>query len=124
MTQPGVVEIREPATAVINVDAPRTLLYEVDAVVSVLEQMTGLTGPAGPPGPAGPQGPSGGTAIQQRFVVPATTWNVQHNLNTYPVVTVLDPNGAEVSADVTYTDMNSVVVTFAVPFAGTVWLNT
>ena len=93
----------------------------------------GPAGPAGPPGPvgetgpagpAGPPGTGGDTTFTQHFAAPSTLWTVIHNLGAQPAVTVVDLNGDVIGADVSFLDLNTVAVRFAMPFAGTALLNT
>lgn len=51
-------------------------------------------------------------------VSPATTWNVTHNLGKYPSVVIMDSDGNAVTGDVNYVNVNTCVLSFAVPFAG------
>tara|TARA_R100000742_G_C4202728_1_gene31363 strand:+ start:170 stop:508 length:339 start_codon:yes stop_codon:yes gene_type:complete len=57
--------------------------------------------------------------------VPAIEWTINHNLNKYCSVTVVDsglpPN--VVIGDVSYTNKNTVVVTFTAAFSGQAYLN-
>lgn len=55
--------------------------------------------------------------------VPAAVWDVPHNLNRYPSVTLVDTQGVEVHSDVAYIDSNIVRVTFAIPTLGKAYLN-
>ena len=55
--------------------------------------------------------------------VPATTWNIQHNLNNFPSITVIDNAGTVVSGQYTYIDNNNVTLTFSAGFAGKAYLN-
>ena len=54
---------------------------------------------------------------------PASVWSVTHSLNKYPSVTVFDSSGNEVEGDVTYSNLNQVVLTFSSAFAGTATFN-
>jgi hypothetical protein len=84
--------------------------------------LTGATGPQGPQGTQGPEGPRGIQGIQgpagntnfiaYEFNEPLSTWVLEHNLNTYPTVTLTDSNGAVISGNVVYTDSNTITVTF------------
>ena len=56
-------------------------------------------------------------------VVPATVWNVQHNLNNFPSITVIDNAGTVVAGQYTYIDNNNVTLTFSAGFAGKAYLN-
>ena len=50
-------------------------------------------------------------------------WNIQHNLNRYPSVTVVDSDQYLVWADVKYVDSNNILVQFSKPFSGKAFLN-
>ena len=54
---------------------------------------------------------------------PAVTWNVQHNLNKFPSVTVALPSGQVGQADVTYVDENNLTITFAGAESGKAYMN-
>lgn len=75
-------------------------------------------------GGGGGSGPSRQTTYVQQFAVPDTTWTVTHPLGTSsPVVVVYDPDGYQIGdADVYVPDNQTVIVSFAVPFAGRVAL--
>lgn len=45
--------------------------------------------------------------------IPSDEWNVQHNLNKYPSVSVMLPSGHIGIADVTHVDENNLTITFA-----------
>ncbi len=83
----------------------------------------GPVGPVGGPGPPGPQGPQGQQS-DYSFPNPALQWLIVHNLNTNPTVTLVDLYGVEVGADVFYPDKNTVIVDFAIPYAGVARLRT
>ena len=55
--------------------------------------------------------------------VPATTWNIQHNLSKFPSITVIDTGNTVVNGEYTYTDNNNVVLNFSAAFAGKAYLN-
>ena len=54
---------------------------------------------------------------------PATTWNIQHNLENFPSITVIDTGDTVVSGEYTYIDNNNVTLTFSAAFAGKAYLN-
>jgi len=54
---------------------------------------------------------------------PANPWNVQHNLNKFPSVTVALPSGQVGQADVTYIDENNLTITFAGAESGKAYMN-
>ena len=45
-------------------------------------------------------------------------WQIAHNLNKYPSVTVVDSAGSVVVGDIRYIDRNNLTVTFTAGFAG------
>ena len=55
--------------------------------------------------------------------IPSATWNITHSLNKFPSVTVVDTSKQIVIGDVTYTNVNSLVITFSAPFSGEAYLN-
>ena len=54
---------------------------------------------------------------------PANPWNVAHNLNKYPSVTVALPSGQVGQADITYIDENNLTITFAGAESGKAYMN-
>lgn len=50
-------------------------------------------------------------------------WTINHNLNKYPSVTVVDSAGSLAVGAVSYTDANNIVLTFGAPFSGQAFLN-
>ena len=55
--------------------------------------------------------------------VPATTWNITHNLNKFPSITVIDTGNTVVTGEYNYTSNNTVTLTFSAAFAGKAYLN-
>jgi hypothetical protein len=55
--------------------------------------------------------------------VASQTWNVNHNLNKYPSVTVVDSAGTMVIGEVNYVDKDNLIIKFSAGFSGTVYLN-
>ena len=55
--------------------------------------------------------------------VPATTWNIQHNLGKFPSVSVINNNNVVINGEVTYIDNNNVQLNFSAGFAGKAYLN-
>ena len=50
-------------------------------------------------------------------------WTIEHNMGTYPAVTVVDELGYLVLVDVLYNNENSLTVLFDDEFSGAVYLN-
>ena len=55
--------------------------------------------------------------------VPATTWNIQHNLGKFPSVSVINNNNIIINGEVTYIDNNNVQLNFSAGFTGKAYLN-
>jgi len=55
--------------------------------------------------------------------VPATTWNIQHNLNKFPSVSVINNNNVVINGEVKYIDKNNVQINFSAGFSGKAYLN-
>ena len=51
------------------------------------------------------------------------TWVITHNLGFYPNITVKDSGGSIVEGEISYTNSNSVTVTFSAAFSGTAYLS-
>ena len=55
--------------------------------------------------------------------MPAAVWVIQHDLNRFPSVTVIDAAGDEVEMDVRYIDPNTLTLTAAGALSGTAYLS-
>ena len=55
--------------------------------------------------------------------VPATVWNINHNLGKYPSVTIYSTTMEVVDAQIDYVDTNNVTITFNNSYAGSATLN-
>jgi hypothetical protein len=55
--------------------------------------------------------------------IPATTWNIQHNLGKFPSVSVINNNNVIINGEVTYIDNNNVQLNFSAGFSGKAYLN-
>jgi hypothetical protein len=56
--------------------------------------------------------------VYDRNSIVAATWIIDHNLNRYPQVTLIDDTGAMFEADIFYNSLNQVTVSFAQPTSG------
>tara|TARA_R100001440_G_scaffold3826_2_gene9045 strand:+ start:9459 stop:10160 length:702 start_codon:yes stop_codon:yes gene_type:complete len=70
------------------------------------------------------QGPSD---VDKNFVFTqgsaASTWTVNHNLEKFPSVMVVDSGNNVVIGDITYTNTNSLTVSFSSAFSGKAYIN-
>jgi hypothetical protein len=53
----------------------------------------------------------------------SATWTINHNLDFYPNVTVVDSGGTIVEGEISYTTRNQVVLTFTAAFSGKAYLS-
>jgi hypothetical protein len=56
--------------------------------------------------------------IYDRNSIVASTWIIDHNLNKYPQVTLIDDDGNEFEADISYNSLNQISVVFSEPTSG------
>ena len=96
-------------------DRVAALLAQHTARLEVLELLGGAAAAAPPPAVS--------TAFQHVQAVPDTVWTITHGLGYQPAVTVVDSGGDEVEGAVTFTDANTVVLTFTAAFTGTAYLS-
>lgn len=70
---------------------------------------------------------SGGGGGDKNFVysqsTPAAVWNIVHNLDKYPSVSVVDSAGTAVFGNVLYVSINEVTITFSGGFSGKAFFN-
>ena len=50
-------------------------------------------------------------------------WEIEHNLDKYPSVTVVDSGGTVVIGEIVYIDKNNIRITFTSAFSGKAYLN-
>ena len=55
--------------------------------------------------------------------VPSVLWEIQHNLNKFPSVTVVNNNNIAMYGWVKYTDSNNLIIEFSAGFAGKAYIN-
>jgi hypothetical protein len=104
----------------INVQFVQSPAIVVKTDIGQIGVQIAAQGLAGPPGPAGPPGDVTFTFPQ---AMAAAIWDVNHNLNRFPSVTVVDSSGRQMEGQVDYIDANNIRLTFSVPFAGDAYLN-
>jgi hypothetical protein len=52
-----------------------------------------------------------------------SSWEIEHNLNRFPSVEVVDSAGSVVIGNIIYVDENNITITFSAPFTGKAYLN-
>jgi hypothetical protein len=55
--------------------------------------------------------------------LPETTWTIQHNLQKFPSVSVVNNNNVLLYGETTYTDTNNLQINFSAGFSGKAYLN-
>ena len=55
--------------------------------------------------------------------VSSDVWEIKHNLNKYPAVTVVDSGNSVVIGEIVYIDKNNIRITFTSAFSGKAYLN-
>ena len=53
----------------------------------------------------------------------SSVWTINHNMNKYPAITVVDSSGNVVVGFETYNNNNQITITFSAPFSGKAYLN-
>jgi len=53
----------------------------------------------------------------------ATEWNIEHNLNKFPSVSVVNNNNVLMYGETTYVDTNNLTINFSAGFSGKAYLN-
>lgn len=118
------IEINDPPDSDVIVNTnPDVIIFPTTGVKG--EPGTpGTPGAPGSPGPPGPQGPEG-TQTTYTFtqLSPVTLWVIQHNLNRYPSVTVIDSGGSEIIPNILYIDNNRIHLSFDNITSGKAYLN-
>lgn len=68
-------------------------------------------------------GVTGSTTFEFSQISPSAKWNIPHNLNKKPSVSIVDSSGNLVIGDVKYINENNVEITFSAAFSGKAYLN-
>jgi hypothetical protein len=96
-----------------------TAVVEIVSPDGVATVEIGIVGPQGPPGLSG----AAAASYVHNQAVPSASWTITHNLGFFPNVTVQDSTGRTVEGDITYTNSNSLVLTFSGAFSGVAYLS-
>jgi hypothetical protein len=101
--------------------------------IALLPGVPGQRGPTGPTGATGPTGPTGPAYTAQNLppfvsyvhnqVAALTEWQITHNLNFYPNVTIVDSSGTIIEAEITYTNPTALALNFSAPLSGKAYLS-
>lgn len=83
---------------------------------------SGPQGVTGAPGATGAPGSAVGAFVYPQNT-PSNVWTINHNLNMYPTVVVLDSANSQCEGTITYNNANTLTITFTVAFSGIAYLN-
>jgi len=97
---------------------PHDTLWVHGVVASDFEEITGPQGPVGPEGPAGPD-----FRYVHQQSTPESMWTINHNLNGFPNVTVVDSADEVVEGQVFYQNNNTIRLEFRGAFSGKAYLS-
>ncbi|MFA5071321.1 MAG: hypothetical protein WC511_03010 [Candidatus Pacearchaeota archaeon] len=61
--------------------------------------------------------------FEHEQLTPQDVWTIEHKMKKYPSVTIVLPDGTEVSGMKVYADENTVVLSFSKPIVGRAFLN-
>lgn len=56
-------------------------------------------------------------------IAQSAIWRIEHGLNKYPSVTIVEAGGSTIIGDVSYESNTTVVVSFTIPVTGRAYLN-
>lgn len=94
---------------------PEDTIWVHGVVASDFEELTGPQGPEGPPGP------------DFRYIhdqpIASAVWTINHNLNGFPNVTVIDSANEIVEGHIVYTSGNTIRLEFTGGFSGKAYLS-
>jgi hypothetical protein len=76
-------------------------------------------------GPKGDVSYTDGTLVYYEYIqtLPSAIWEIEHNLNKFPTVTVTDSAGSVVEGDIYFVNYNKIRIEFSVAFSGKAYLN-
>lgn len=111
----------QPVTVVAPSSNSETTISTDDGDFTILG--FGVKGDKGEKGDDGADGVDGDKKFDHHQGVPSDTWYIDHGLNKYPSVTVVDSTGTLVDGYVQYIDQNNILLKFAGGFSGVAHLN-
>lgn len=122
------ITIEAKSTDIKVVDDQSDIDVTIESTPDVIVFPTlGSSGPPGPPGSPGPPGPPGPEGQQTTYtftqLAPTHLWDIIHNLNRYPSVTVIDSGGSEIIPTIIYVSNNYIQLQFDNVTSGKAYLN-
>lgn len=125
MTEATVVSFVDDVVVVAQEAPGVTVVADEEVVATVVvghQGPPGGTGDKGDKGDQGIPGLSGANYVHDQMAA-ADSWVIDHMLNRFPSITVVDSAGSVVYGDEVYETPNRVRLNFSVPFSGKAFLN-
>lgn len=106
----------------------KVYVVETDPEIHVVEtNLHTVIVELGVTGPQGPKGDPGLSLLEISYVhtqsIASDTWTINHNLDFYPGITVVDSAGNVVEGSYTYQSPNTIVASFSGAFSGKAYLS-
>lgn len=125
---PDEVSIETSDNTVVEIEGEDSgIVIENTSPIEVIELSEqgppGRAGDTGPQGPQGTPGSGGDLYFTYEQLTPSAQWDIQHNLNKRPSVSIVDSANTEVVGEIIYLDNNNVRLIFAAAFSGKVYFN-
>jgi hypothetical protein len=124
LTVEGSAALVEVSATAAAIEVGGASLVEVSATAAAIE----VGGPAvlvevATAGAQGPPGVDGDKTYVHDQVLPSTTWTVDHGLNKFPSIDVVDSGGNVVHGDVRHVSAARAVLSFNFAFGGKAFAN-
>jgi hypothetical protein len=120
MTEQVLITTRAERLTIQSDGIDTELVRQVPQQTTLLD--AGSQGPQGVQGVPGPAGP-GDSNFEFTQATPSAVWTINHNLNKFPSIAIVDSAGDECEGAVNYASRNQLVVTFSAAFSGKAYLN-
>lgn len=117
-----IINVVVPPPVVVDVIPPSTPSQPAPPII-VRPGQGGARGVQGVQGVQGPIGITPAVAYKHDQTTASASWVINHNLGFYPNVTVEDSAGTTVEGEITYNNINTLILNFASGFSGTAYLS-
>lgn len=121
------VTVEEESTRALEVETDLQTVIDVEHFppkpqVQLELGTRGVQGPRGDQGEQGPRGETGGSYVHHQLSA-ETTWVINHGLEMYPNVTVLNSAGEVSFGGIEYLSSNQIILTFSAATGGVAYLS-
>jgi hypothetical protein len=117
-----IISVAESNPTISVSSTTNAIVVQDQTAASIVLSASGPQGVQGPAGAAGANGDSHDTYVFNQNV-PASFWDIVHNLTAYPSVSVIDSTGGLVIGEISYVSNNRLTITFSGSFSGQAFLN-